>query len=143
MIRGTKVPQAAAAAFSHSLVHAHPHHFRQHLRLTDGSLTAIPSISPMRPLLTLNIDSRSHPSWNPRLRNQILLDEEGGEVARFRSKFASFTTNDQSGFLDDCADAVGASAIVERQQRRLPPLEKKRPGAGKTAAGGGGGGKKK
>lgn len=142
MIRGTKVPQAAAAAFSHSLVHAHPHHFRQHLRLTDGSLTAIPSISPMRPLLTLNIDSRSHPSWNPRLRNQILLDEEGGEVARFRSKFATFN-HDQSGFLDDCADAVGASAIVERQQRRLPPLEKKRPGAGKTAAGGGGGGKKK
>lgn len=133
------------ATFSLSLAHAHPHHFRQHLRLTDGSLTAVPSISPLRPLLSLNIDARSHPSWNPRLRNRILLDEEGGEVARFRTKFANIMMlADEGAFLDDCADVVGAAAVAESQKKRMPPLEKKRPAGGSLAGkSGGGGGKKK
>jgi len=36
--------------------------------------------------MKLNIDSQSHPSWNSKLRDKLLLDDHG-EVARFRKRF--------------------------------------------------------
>lgn len=69
--------------------HKNCHHFKQYIQLTDGSLSFVSSLSPQRPFVKLNIDSLSHPSWNLKLRDKLLLDDHG-EVARFKKRFAGF-----------------------------------------------------
>ncbi len=81
------------ASTSATQIHVNPHQFKQYLQLTDGSITYVSSLSPSRPFVKLNIDSLSHPSWNPMLRDKLLLDDHG-EVAKFRKRFGS----DQSDF---------------------------------------------
>lgn len=66
--------------------HAHPRLFWQIIQLTDGSTTRIASVTNSRPFVKVGVDALSHPSWNPRLRSQMLLNEHG-EVAKFRERF--------------------------------------------------------
>jgi ribosomal protein L31 len=74
------------ASTSTDTLHIDPHRFKQYIQLTDGSVTCISSLSPQRPFIKLNIDSLTHPSWNVKLRDKMLLDDQG-EVARFRKRF--------------------------------------------------------
>lgn len=72
--------------------HAHPQLFRQTIQLTDGSTVKIASVSSQRPFIKLGIDSLSHPTWNPALRNKLLLSENA-EVAKFKDRYSG-TAND-------------------------------------------------
>lgn len=77
-----------ATSIEKSKLHIHPQNFKQYIQLTDGSISYISCLSPSRPFIKLNIDSLSHPSWNSKLRDKLLLDDHG-EVARFRKRFGS------------------------------------------------------
>jgi ribosomal protein L31 len=72
----------------------HPQKFIRLLKLTDGSMIRVSTLSPP-PISTsnaeysvslMNLDSANHPSWNPELRDRLLLDDRG-QVAKFRAKF--------------------------------------------------------
>ena len=72
--------------------HAHSQLFRQTIQLTDGSTARIISVSSKRPWLKLGIDSLSHPSWNPTLRDKMMLSEDG-EVGKFKNKFGNMVND--------------------------------------------------
>ena len=93
--------------------YVHPQKFIRLLKLTDGSTIRVTSLSPPPLQATnsapftvslLNLDSANHPSWNPELRDRLLLDDRG-QVAKFRAKFEnnqseSFNVTDYSDFLE-------------------------------------------
>lgn len=92
----------------------HPQKFTRLLKLTDGStlhvltLTPPPMMDASQPSVSrLNLDSANHPSWNPVLRDRILLDDRG-KVAKFRARFADAQTAFAEEFTDD-SDAVFAA----------------------------------
>ena len=71
----------------------HPQKFVRLLKLTDGSVIHVSTLTPPIPssphpftVSLLNLDSSNHPSWNPELRDRLLLDDRG-QVAKFRAKF--------------------------------------------------------
>jgi ribosomal protein L31 len=70
----------------------HPQKYIRVLKLTDGSIIRVSSLSPPPSndvpytVSLLNLDSANHPSWNPELRDKLLLDDRG-QVAKFRAKF--------------------------------------------------------
>ena len=78
----------------------HPQKFIRLLKLTDGSiirvstLTPPPNSSSKASVSLLNLDSANHPSWNPELRDKLLLDDRG-QVAKFRAKFERSNDNEQ------------------------------------------------
>jgi ribosomal protein L31 len=79
---------------------AHPRRFSQIVKLTDGSTTKMSSFSPSKPYLALNVDSLSHPSWNPALLNSLRLSEHG-QVARFKGRYQDSSYSETS--LDELA----------------------------------------
>lgn len=91
---------------------AHPQLFHQTVQLTDGSTIRVVATSNARPFVKVGVDSLSHPSWNPRLRNRMQLSEHG-EVARFKERFSGMG----EGFLEDFGTMLDTS--VDR-----PPAEK-------------------
>ena len=67
----------------------HPQKFIQWLTLTDGSKIATTSISPVRPHIKLQVDSLSHPSWNPQnLTQRRLVSSE--QLEKFKSRYSEF-----------------------------------------------------
>lgn len=72
----------------------HPQKFIRLLKLTDGSMIRVSTLSPPPisasnadyTVTLMNLDSANHPSWNPELRDRLLLDDRG-QVAKFRAKF--------------------------------------------------------
>jgi ribosomal protein L31 len=67
----------------------HPQKFIQWLTLTDGSRITITSISPVRPHIKLQVDSLTHPSWNPQNLNQRrLVNSE--QLEKFKSRYADY-----------------------------------------------------
>lgn len=88
-------------------MHANPRIFKQSLQLTDGSTIFISSLSPNRPFVRLNMDASSHPSWNPKLRDTLLLSDHG-EVAKFRNRFGS-----------DESDFTGAAEMFDGTIRKV------------------------
>ena len=106
----------------------HPQRFTRLLKLTDGSLirvstlSAPPSNAPFS-FTQLNLDSANHPSWNPELRDRILLDDRG-EVSKFRTKF------DGDSFADfsEMAPEVGRGSVVAKKDVPIKkaPLKKKK-----------------
>lgn len=110
----------------------HPRKFVRLLKLTDGSTIRVTSLAPPPPtqqsdsapftVSLLNLDSANHPSWNPELRDRLLLDDRG-QVAKFRAKFGN---NDQSdnGNIDvtDYSDFLGMDPnlnIIEPQLTKV------------------------
>jgi ribosomal protein L31 len=80
------------------------------LKLSDGSTlrvgTLVPPAAASQPngcsVSLLTLDSANHPSWNPALRDRILLDDRG-QVAKFRAKYeaAEDTANSAMGSVID------------------------------------------
>ena len=68
--------------------------FLQYLVLTDGSRIVVPSVSPLRPVVKLPIDSLTHPSWNPDSLNKRKL-QASDQLDKFRSRYSEdfFNTN--------------------------------------------------
>lgn len=85
----------------------HPQKYIRVLKLTDGSIIRVSSLSPPPSndvpftVSLLNLDSANHPSWNPELRDKLLLDDRG-QVAKFRAKFEK--NNDVGNNLGDSVD---------------------------------------
>lgn len=79
----------------------HPQKFTRLLKLTDGSSIHVTTLSPppvgpngpaQLSVSRLNLDSANHPSWNPALRDRLMLNEQG-QVAKFRAKFSNSNSN--------------------------------------------------
>lgn len=68
--------------------------FVQHLVLTDGSRIAVTSVSPLRPVVKLAIDSLTHPSWNPDSLNKRKL-QASDQLDKFRSRYAQIYKSNQ------------------------------------------------
>jgi ribosomal protein L31 len=93
-------------------MHTNPRLFKQFLQLTDGSTIFVSSLSPNRPFIKLNMDASSHPSWNPKLRDTLLLSDHG-EVAKFRNRFGS-----------DDSDFTGAADMFDGDLRKVDSQSK-------------------
>lgn len=78
---------------------AHPQLFRQTVQLTDGSTVRLVTISSQKPFVKLGIDSLSHPTWNPQLRNKLLLSEDA-QVTKFKDRFANTANETLLGEFD-------------------------------------------
>lgn len=83
----------------------HPQKYIRLLKLTDGSIIRVSTLTPPSTNSTsnvpftvslLNLDSANHPSWNPELRDKLLLDDRG-QVAKFRAKYNQTASTDDSG----------------------------------------------
>jgi ribosomal protein L31 len=118
----------------------HPQKYVRMLKLTDGSTLRVSTLTP--PVSTsslpysvslLNLDSANHPSWNPELRDKLLLDDRG-QVAKFRAKFDSCSpsssetntaaSSDYMDFLDMdpemTTSSVSSSNIKVKKTQPLP-----------------------
>lgn len=95
----------------------HPQKYVRVLKLTDGSIIRVSTLTPPPPSSTnvvpftvslLNLDSANHPSWNPELRDRLLLDDRG-QVAKFRAKFEknSSNTDENENISMDYGDFLG------------------------------------
>ena len=92
----------------------HPQKYIRVLKLTDGSIIRVSSLSPPPStdvpftVSLLNLDSANHPSWNPELRDKLLLDDRG-QVAKFRAKFEKKTIDENSENINsvDYGDFLG------------------------------------
>lgn len=71
----------------------HPQLFVYAMQLSDGSLIRHTTLTPGRPLGILAHDASSHPSWNPRIHNQILSAEHEG-VLRFKNRFSEIMSTE-------------------------------------------------
>lgn len=83
----------------------HPQKYIRVLKLTDGSIIRVSTLKPPSTNSTsnvpftvslLNLDSANHPSWNPELRDKLLLDDRG-QVAKFRARYNQTASADDSG----------------------------------------------
>lgn len=104
----------------------HPQKFIRLLKLTDGSTIRVTSLAPpptqqanSAPFTVslLNLDSANHPSWNPELRDRLLLDDRG-QVAKFRAKFGNNQADNSAVDVTDYSDFLGMDPnlnIVEAQ----------------------------
>lgn len=111
----------------------HPQKFIRLLKLTDGSTIRVTSLAPPPTqhanftVSLLNLDSANHPSWNPELRDRLLLDDRG-QVAKFRAKFGN---NQPENAVDvtDYSDFLGMDPnlnIIESQLTKAkvkPPVK--------------------
>lgn len=98
----------------------HPQKFTRVLKLTDGSLIRVstlcaPPSNADFSLTQLNLDSANHPSWNPALRDRILLDDRG-EVSKFRAKF-----NEGDSFADFASMAPEVGQVAVKSKKPAPP----------------------
>ena len=92
----------------------HPQKYIRVLKLTDGSIIRVSSLSPPPStdvpftVSLLNLDSANHPSWNPELRDKLLLDDRG-QVAKFRAKFEKKPIDENSENINsvDYGDFLG------------------------------------
>lgn len=92
----------------------HPQKYIRVLKLTDGSIIRVSSLSPPPStdvpftVSLLNLDSANHPSWNPELRDKLLLDDRG-QVAKFRAKFEKKTIDENNESINslDYGDFLG------------------------------------
>lgn len=73
------------------------------VELTDGSTFLISSTTSLKPKIKLSVDSMVHPSFNPHMRNKLLLGESL-EVTKFKERYSflrgigdSESTNKNSG----------------------------------------------
>lgn len=96
----------------------HPQKYIRVLKLTDGSIIRVSSLSPPPSndvpftVSLLNLDSANHPSWNPELRDKLLLDDRG-KVAKFRAKFEKNNDNgNNSGDSVDYGDFLGMDPSI-------------------------------
>lgn len=106
---------------------AHPQTFRQTVQLTDGSTIRVVATSNVRPFVKVGVDSLSHPSWNPRLRNKMQLSEHG-EVAKFKEKFSSMDDTSLEDFGDMMDTNTSKAATVKPPPAKRPtskPARKK------------------
>lgn len=123
----------------------HPQKFIRLLKLTDGSTIRVSSLSPPPPqqvslnsapftVSLLNLDSANHPSWNPELRDRLLLDDRG-QVAKFRAKFESNSTESSSDNLDvtDYSGFLGMDPNLNITESQLTKVKAKAPPAKPTA----------
>lgn len=85
----------------------HPQKYIRLLKLTDGSIIRVSTLTPPPPnsssqssVSLLNLDSANHPSWNPELRDRLLLDDRG-QVAKFRAKFGKSKEDTESSNYAD------------------------------------------
>ncbi len=97
----------------------HPQKFTRVLKLTDGSLIRVstlcaPPSNADFSLTQLNLDSANHPSWNPELRDRILLNDRG-EVSKFRAKFEG------DSFADFSLMAPEVGPVVAKSKKPPPP----------------------
>ncbi len=100
----------------------HPQKFTRVLKLTDGSLIRVstlcaPPSNADFSLTQLNFDSTNHPSWNPELRDRILLDDRG-EVSKFRAKFSNEATD---SFADFASMAPEVGQVTVKAKKPAPP----------------------
>lgn len=93
----------------------HPQKYVRVLKLTDGSIIRVSTLTPPPnskanevpfTVSLLNLDSANHPSWNPELRDRLLLDDRG-QVAKFRAKFEKPAINDEKMDSVDYGDFLG------------------------------------
>ena len=113
----------------------HPQKFIRLLKLTDGSTIRVTSLAPpplqqvnSAPFTVslLNLDSVNHPSWNPELRDRLLLDDRG-QVAKFRAKFEnnqpknSDDVTDYSDFLEMDPNLSITESQLTKVKAKAPP----------------------
>lgn len=117
----------------------HPQKFIRVLKLTDGSIIRVSTLTPPPNLTSqasvslLNLDSANHPSWNPALRDHLLLDDRG-QVAKFRAKFekaASETDNfsassDYSDFFEMDPNLNSKEHQLTKTKEKVKPILKKK-----------------
>ena len=85
----------------------HPQKYVRLLKLTDGSSIRVSTLTPPTSTTSnvpftvsiLNLDSTNHPSWNPELRDRLLLNDRG-QVAKFRAKFEKNLSNESGNEID-------------------------------------------
>lgn len=109
----------ASTSSATTALHQHPREFKQYIQLTDGALSCITTLSPSRPFMRLNIDSLSHPSWNPKLRDQLLMADHG-EVAKFRKRFGT----SEMDFSNAAEKFSGEVRKLASQTQSAPPRQK-------------------
>lgn len=109
---------------------AHPQRFNRILKLTDGSLIRVSSIVPppanaQASFTQLNLDSVNHPSWNPELRDRILLDDRG-EVAKFMAKFETGDSfADFASMTPDLSSQTPTMGVKKPAKKAAPSKKKK------------------
>lgn len=109
---------------------AHPQRFNRVLKLTDGSLIRVATIVPppanvQASFTQLNLDSLNHPSWNPELRDRILLDDRG-EVAKFMAKFESGDSFADFSSMAPDLSAQTRTMGVKKPAKKAAPAKKKK-----------------
>lgn len=57
------------------------------VELTDGSTFLVSSTTSLKPKIKLSVDSMVHPSFNPHMRNKLLLGESL-EVTKFKERYS-------------------------------------------------------
>lgn len=112
----------------------HPQKFIRLLKLTDGSTIRVTSLTPPNNTLQnsapfsvslLNLDSANHPSWNPELRDRLLLDDRG-QVAKFRAKFNQ-NEEGNSDNVTDYSDFLGMDPNLKISESQLAEVKVKIP----------------
>lgn len=97
----------------------HPQKYIRWLKLTDGSMIRVSTLSPPPnstsnvdyTVTLMNLDSANHPSWNPELRDRLLLDDRG-QVAKFRAKFEKKQLLQDNVLITESND-IGASSSTD------------------------------
>lgn len=94
--------------------HIHPRLFNQYIQLTDGSAVRIVSVSDKRPFLKVGVDALSHPSWNPVLKNRMLVSEHG-EVTKFKERFEHVTDEASLSSFDGLVGVISAKVAKKKE----------------------------
>ena len=117
----------------------HPQKFVRLLKLTDGSTIRVTSLAPPPPqqissnsapftVSLLNLDSANHPSWNPELRDRLLLDDRG-QVAKFRARFGNNQMENRNDNVEatDYSDFLGMDPDLNITEPQLTKAKVKAP----------------
>lgn len=94
--------------------HVHPRLFHQYIQLTDGSAVRIVGVSNKRPFLKLGVDALSHPSWNPVLKNRMLVSEHE-EVTKFKERFEHVTDEASLSSFDGLVGVLSTKMTKKRE----------------------------
>lgn len=73
------------------------------IELTDGSTFIVSSTSSLKPKIKLSVDSLIHPSFNPHMRNKLLLGESL-EVTKFKERYSFLRNKNDNESEDDSSE---------------------------------------